>query len=202
MLASRGAYVAAVLTICRAYLAAGQPDKAPHLGSFEEWSDLVRSALMWLGEADPVSTMEISRSEDPTTDELAAVLKAWGDVIGIGSDYQLTLKNVLVIINEVQRREDGVMIPRWPDFQEAIHAVGERRGQMDPRTLGLWARDYKGVVVGTRRLVCKSDRAHGSKWWVEDTDVSGGRKAGMRIQESISQAEKLLAANVSTRAWG
>jgi putative DNA primase/helicase len=76
VLANRGAYVAAVLTICRAFVVAGRPGKAPHLGSFEEWSDLVRSALMWLGEADPVATMETARAEDPKAAELAAVLRA------------------------------------------------------------------------------------------------------------------------------
>ena len=30
-----------------------------------EWSDTVRSALTWLGEADPVASMDTSRAEDP-----------------------------------------------------------------------------------------------------------------------------------------
>ena len=54
ILADRGKYVAAALTICRAYAIAGRPDKKTPLASFGGWSDTVRSALMWLGEADPV----------------------------------------------------------------------------------------------------------------------------------------------------
>jgi hypothetical protein len=48
VLADRGAYVAAALTVCRAYIVAGRPDRANPIASFEGWSDTVRSALMWL----------------------------------------------------------------------------------------------------------------------------------------------------------
>jgi hypothetical protein len=52
----RGAYIAAALTIARAYIAAGKPGRLPPLPSYEGWSDLVRSPLKWLGYADPVDT--------------------------------------------------------------------------------------------------------------------------------------------------
>ena len=52
VLADRGKYIAACLTICRAYIVAGRPNKLPQLHSYGEWSDTVRSALVWLGEAD------------------------------------------------------------------------------------------------------------------------------------------------------
>jgi putative DNA primase/helicase len=58
VIADRGKYVAAALTVVRAYIVAGKPGKLPQLASFEEWSDLVRSALVWLGLPDPVETTE------------------------------------------------------------------------------------------------------------------------------------------------
>jgi hypothetical protein len=54
------------------------------LGSYEDWSDLVRSTLMWLGEADPVETVEWARETDPRLDEKRAVMAAWAAVIGQG----------------------------------------------------------------------------------------------------------------------
>jgi putative DNA primase/helicase len=42
--ADRGYYVAAVLTIARAYVLAGKPSRPTPLASFEDWSDLVRLA--------------------------------------------------------------------------------------------------------------------------------------------------------------
>lgn len=53
VLSDRGKYVAAALTTARAYVVAGSPNKPTPLASFEAWSDLVRSALIWLGKKTP-----------------------------------------------------------------------------------------------------------------------------------------------------
>ncbi len=57
---NRGRYIAAALTIARAYLTAGCPlkDEITPLGSYGQWSKFVREPLVWLGEADPVGSME------------------------------------------------------------------------------------------------------------------------------------------------
>jgi hypothetical protein len=57
----RPKYVAACLTVLRAYIVAGAPEQSRPLGGFEEWSRLVRDALIWLGEPDPLATMERTR---------------------------------------------------------------------------------------------------------------------------------------------
>jgi putative DNA primase/helicase len=59
----RGRYVAAALTIVRAYIVAGKPDRLRPLPSYEPWSDLVRSSLVWLGRSDPVATMEETQKD-------------------------------------------------------------------------------------------------------------------------------------------
>jgi hypothetical protein len=47
----------AALTLLRGYVAAGRPDMGlPAWGSYEEWSDLVRSTVAWLGRPDPGDT--------------------------------------------------------------------------------------------------------------------------------------------------
>ena len=73
---NRGAYVAAVLTIARAYICAGRPGRLPPLASYEAWSDLVRSPLVWLGRGDPVASMSSLRSLDPARQSRAAVFTA------------------------------------------------------------------------------------------------------------------------------
>src|SRR5262249_32440603 len=50
--ANRAAYVAAALTVMRGYLAAGAPEVCGPFGSYAEWSAMVRSPLVWLGEPD------------------------------------------------------------------------------------------------------------------------------------------------------
>src|SRR5262249_51798972 len=81
---NRPAYVAAVLTIIRAYFAAGSPRVCGSLGSYSAWSAMVRSPLVWLGEPDPVASTEEARSEDP---ELATI----GELFGLWIDYGLDL---------------------------------------------------------------------------------------------------------------
>jgi hypothetical protein len=60
----RGELLAAAFTIVRAYVHAGKPGRLKHVGSFEEWSDLIRSALVWLGEADAAESINIARKNE------------------------------------------------------------------------------------------------------------------------------------------
>ena len=104
VLADRGRYVAAALTIVRAYIAAGRPRVAFPLPSFEGWSNTVRSALIWLGYPDPVETMETARKEDPSLQAMEAVFAALKDVIGVGSEKACS---VAEIINRANEHEPG-----------------------------------------------------------------------------------------------
>jgi hypothetical protein len=75
-------YIAAALTIVRAYLAAGCPNQCPPLASFGDWSRLIRSSLVWLGYVDPVDTMESARADDPPRSNLQALVAAWLKIVG------------------------------------------------------------------------------------------------------------------------
>jgi len=81
--ANRGAYLAAVFTIIRAFRAAGSPEqKCKCVTGFEQWSRLVQQALIWLDEEDPWGTIEEMRAMDPQEDELQRlhdVLKKYSD---------------------------------------------------------------------------------------------------------------------------
>src|SRR5262249_49411449 len=138
----RGAYIAAALTICRAYIVAGRPNLAtPKLASFEDWSDTVRSALIWLGEADPVKSMATSRVDDPKRVGLGELLAAWGAAIGIGYEYRVTLKTVVARAIETKPvRRAGSKYPvdmlTYPELNAALRAaIGDRR-DIDVQALG------------------------------------------------------------------
>jgi len=77
--ADRGPYVAAALTMLRAHAAAGFPGAVgmKALGSYEDWSKLVRGTLIWLGEEDPLVAMELARLEDPDLALLRDMLTGW-----------------------------------------------------------------------------------------------------------------------------
>jgi hypothetical protein len=175
VLADRGLYIAACLTICKAYIAAGRPNLARKLASFEGWSDTVRSALIWLGKADPVASMELSRADDPERLELSNLLIAWADAIGVGEYHRCTLANVIEMADKTTGTgyNDSQKEPEFPELHAAVTAaafsITAKRGQQpDAATLGLYMRGRKNRVVDGRRFVTKSNPKGGSVWWIED----------------------------------
>lgn len=172
VLADRGKYIAAALTIVRAYFVAGRPDKAPKLASFEGWSDTVRSALIWLGKEDPVKSMEVARQEDPELVELTEMLDAWSEVMGLGADNRAKLADVLLRCDAMSREsEDGELAPTYPRLNAAFKVVGQRYlgkpALPDARMLGKWLQRFKGRPAGGKKFMNLPDAKHGAQWWVE-----------------------------------
>ena len=173
ILADRGAYVAACLTICLAYHKAGRPKKAKRLASFEGWSDVVRSALIWLGEADAVDTMELAREEDPELVQVKDFMAAWGEVLGVGVGHKMTLKDVATIAEETKMSPTGEYRPSWPSLTSALRAITNwRAGELDLRKLGLWLRDHHGRVVGGLRIA-KNTTSKTTYWYIDGPTAAG-----------------------------
>jgi putative DNA primase/helicase len=142
ILADRGRYVGAILTIARAYLTAGCPNLLP-LASFGEWTRLVRCPLIWLGCGDPWETNEKVRGDDPTRSELGAVVAVWRDVIGL--NVGLTAGELRDrALNSGKGNEDLKL-------HKALLAVSRnprgRHDEIDPLRLGRWLGRNKGRVV-------------------------------------------------------
>lgn len=81
--ANRGVYVQAALTIVKAWMNSGEHISGlPPLGSFEKWSDTIRSALIWLGMADPVASQASIKANDSAAiwgTAMEAMSDIWGD---------------------------------------------------------------------------------------------------------------------------
>jgi Bifunctional DNA primase/polymerase, N-terminal len=165
VLADRGAYVAAALTVCRAYAAAGRPDPKPRLASFEGWSDTVGSALTWLGKAYPVDSVEMVQNEDPKKAALNTLLTAWGAAFGIGYEYRVTLNEVIERANQI-RTTTPVVIFQNPDLRAAVCAITKNK-QPDVDSLGYWMRNNKERFVNEIRFEKKDDKHTGTKWYVQ-----------------------------------
>jgi putative DNA primase/helicase len=148
---NRGAYVAACLTIARAYICAGKPGRLAPLASYEAWSDLVRSPLVWLGCADPVTSMSSLRSLDPAHQARTLVFRAWADALGIGGAY-LTAD---LIERANDRGQYGVL--SRPRLRDALLDIArERAGGIDARRLGRWLSKTENSVAAGLKLT--SDR--------------------------------------------
>jgi putative DNA primase/helicase len=159
VLASRGRFIAAALTICRAYAVAGFPEQLPALASFEDWSRIVRSALVWLGRVDPVETMEAARADDPTTASLRVMLSAWYEAIG--SAQKTTAK----IIEAAKERDPHGNQIRGELLQSLTEVAGERNGEINTRRLAKWLSSHRGRIVDGMKIVDGSDNHAKQKVW-------------------------------------
>jgi putative DNA primase/helicase len=159
VLADRGKYIAAALTVVRAYAAAGFPNALPALASFEDWSRLVRSALVWLGREDPVKTMEAARSEDPITSQLRALFHAWHS--GAASK-ELTAGGIKQLADETMQSNRI-----RPDLHQALLDVAEgRSGEIDGKRLGHYLGKHKGRVIDGLKLDVRVDAHSKQNLWM------------------------------------
>jgi hypothetical protein len=71
----------AALSIVSNYLRAGRPDQGlSSWGGFDEWSDLIRGAVVWAGLADPGATRDALReSADDDSQQLNQLVAGWGE---------------------------------------------------------------------------------------------------------------------------
>jgi putative DNA primase/helicase len=161
-LGDRSAYVAAGLTIGRAYIAARRPMRPAPLPSYEGWSDLVRAALVWLGYADPVATMDDIRGADPVRQDRAAVFTAWREELKIGQEY---FAAEIVELAEPRYSYGGKLIR--PKLRAALLAVAEKRGrgdEIDPRRLGIWLKKNEDTIVGAFKLTADRRDPSRPRW--------------------------------------
>jgi hypothetical protein len=178
VLQNRGAHVAACLTIARAYKAAGAPKVCRPLGSYGEWSDTVRAPLIWLGEADPVASMEAAREEDP---ELSAIRELFGNLPIHFGERGWTTAELIKIACE----RDGPIVSgfKLPDFKHAqlrelLFRVAGEGGVVSGKRLGKFLSRITGRVVGGLRLEKKSDRSHGNRFSLRPAPEGGPRTDG------------------------
>ena len=171
----RPKYISAALTITLAYIAAGLPDLPPDLSGFEQWSRLVRAPLMWLGEDDPVSTMEAARDSDARLQAKAATLAAIGDLFGFGEDRARTVAQMIEATDPLSGAASlkellgTSIIPnaKQKALGDALMVVARQGKEISPTRLGYWLRQGKGQIVNGLRLCGKLDRTKVNWWWVE-----------------------------------
>jgi len=153
---NRPFYVRACLTILRAFVLSEDSRKSSKpLGSYEEWSGLVRDALIWLDQPDPVLTMEKVRKTDPILTALADVLTQWVSVAADAGFSEVTAKRLIdhaATTERVERTVDGEAQShyelKYPDLRDALVAVaGDQRGNISSVTFGKWLAKNKGRVV-------------------------------------------------------
>ena len=187
IIADRGAYIAAALTVARAYIVAGFPDELPPLASFEGWSKFVRSALVWLDRDDPLATMEAARADDPVLSTLGGLLTAWHDAIGT------TARSAGGVV-EIGNSRDPLGALIHGGLHTALYEVAEDRGGgISAKRLGHYLKSHEGRVVSGLRVESAVDSHSKQKVWkvcgvCGDLRVSVGSNAG--VSQNITHDAK------------
>jgi hypothetical protein len=160
--------VMAALTILRAYCVAGRPAQGltPY-GSFEAWSDLVRQAIVWLGEADPCEgRKDLAAHTDEAYERLATLLTAWEACYPRNTKGVFPAKTLKQVKQEIAvyaaNKEVKDAVPTtWDELREALGAFDRRYDgkSLNTHLLGNALRTIEGKVIDLRRLKrCGAER--------------------------------------------
>jgi hypothetical protein len=159
----RGELVAAALTVLRAYHVAGRPRVGiPRWGGFEEWSDWVRSALVWLGQADCAEGRSRVEELDPERQRLRSILAAWAEAF---RDRTLTLGEAVKEANYVPNE----------GLKDVLLDIAGVRGEVNPHKLGIFVRDHERRIEGGLRFE-KFGMSHQTVVWGVVSVARGGNR--------------------------
>lgn len=145
--ANRSKYIAAVLTIQRAYILANPPrPDAPATGSFGDWDQWCRWPIMWLTNIDPAARMHQSIQTDPKKGIVLRIYRGWYESYG----------------NEPKRANE-ISHGASPELHDALQEHFYQRGDFSVNTFGRWLGKHKdrfadgmvlrdaGLLDGNRR---------------------------------------------------
>jgi hypothetical protein len=193
---NRPRLLAAALTILRAFCVAGRPDQLlPAWGSFEGWSGLVRSAVVWVGLPDPGETrLLLQERADVAAESFGVILTCWEQ---LDPDRKgLTAAEVIQRLYKQppRRSESGESCESFPPQPENCHAdmkdaLEALLGKPDARGLGNRLRSYRRRVFQGRYIDLVSRRQRAARWAVFPAkDFGRGVKNTHQTHQTHSQA--------------
>jgi hypothetical protein len=155
----RAELVIAGLTILRAFIVANRPglDTLEPFGRFEDWSNLVRGSLVWLGEPDPCETRNDIATDDPDRNALGSLLTAIHEIVG---DEWISAGQ-LIKLTEDRENEDGLLT--------AIYGVAPHANR---EQVGHYLKTHKDRIIGNLKLTGRYD-THQKLWTYRVEEVCG-----------------------------
>ncbi len=165
--ADRERYVSLALTIIRAWIAAGSPQKKCNpIASNSQWSQWVRQPLLWLGMADPAKRVFEQLAQDPDRETLGRLLHAWRGAFGNDAAMIREAVNKSLVNHEMS---------------EVVREIAEERGEINRRRLGKWIARHQGRIVDGLRFERASGTTSAEKWLAKSVTsvmkVSSGQPA-------------------------
>ena len=161
--ANRASLVVAALTALRAYIVAGKPrqDFKP-LGGFADWSGLVRSALVWLGEEDPLTGRDSIEDADLERAKLRSLLLAWHHAFRTAPATSKEAIFKATPRTDPQTREEIIDSPELRDA--LLEFFKDRNGNINSRLLGEYlGQNARRIESGARFET--AGLSHSAKLW-------------------------------------
>jgi hypothetical protein len=162
--------VIAALTLLKAYFAAGCPSQVlSAYDSFQPWSDLIRSALVWAGEEEPCTGRKTIEAQDLGYEAPAGLLNAWHACYPTGA--KITLKRLK---QDITVYKDSSVPPapnEWDDLEHAVFEFDQgsaRTKAIDIRTLSNALKHVQGRVIDKKRFMPAGTSKRAVEWKVED----------------------------------
>lgn len=149
--------ITAILTIHKAFRLNNIPGTSnlKPMNGFNEWSEIVRGPLVWLGEIDPLKSQATLEALDPTRSSTEAVFLAWHELFGNAK------KSAQEIIETIDNTLQDEKIKRLKDA--LIAAIINQKG-LTAHTLGKWLSKNKDMIYGNYKLV-SCGMYNGSNVW-------------------------------------
>lgn len=141
--------VTAACTLIRGYQTSGVPRAKGRMASFEDWDDIVRQTVVWVGTVlapgeygDPMDLVREAQAADPMIDALGDLLQALEDRFGAtwftGKDVQVAA-------------ETG----DWASIKEALNDLAGRDIAANARSIGRVLSGHKGKIAHGLRLTAR-----------------------------------------------
>jgi putative DNA primase/helicase len=132
--------------------------------------------LLWLGEADPVDTMEDIRKQDPKNSALKAIMMEWGSVWG---DKPVTVHDMVAYAETWNK---GYVHSALRDVLMTVAGQGR---EINRKRLGNWISSNKGKIVsfeqGSERVMFKIEKAGVTDARQKWSLVKIGKQENMRL---------------------
>jgi hypothetical protein len=156
---------AAAVTILSAYWQAGRPEMGiKPWGSFEAWSALVRSTVVWVGLPDPGETrLELRTQSDREAVALNQLMTGWSEIDPAGRG--LTVVQTVKFLNDFPGDYEVLRSALW-------ELCPPKDGKnLNPRSIGMKLHHLRQRVVGGR-CFDRRDSDRGAVWMVVMPDTT------------------------------
>jgi hypothetical protein len=155
--------VVAALTILKAHAVAGRPSgNLVKFGSFEAWSNVVRSAIHWATGIDPCSTREALRAMDHEEQEETAVIEGWAE-LPYASERGITVADALRILASPDHQD------KYTSLRDALMAWSKDDRLPSARVIGNRFKKLRGAIRGSHRFDRAGDYKGAQVWKVTDS---------------------------------